>query len=259
MERGLSFLSPITRALVMKDVKTFWRDPAQWSQLVMLFGLIFLYIAHLRGAYFRSNTFDILVPKWQVVMSYFNMGSTCFVLSILTTRFVYPMLSLEGKQYWLLGLAPMRRVRVVWQKFWLCWITSLILTESLMIFSNWILRVPPVMMLVSCVTLLLLSLGLTSLSVGLGAATPNFKEDNPARIANGLGGTLNVLLSLLYIGLVILIQIYPSFLLVTARWPQGSAGWALLGGTALALLVVQSVAIVVPMRVGLKKWNSMEF
>lgn len=259
IEKGLFWMRTPARAMAIKDLKTFWRDPAQWSQLIILFGLLFLYIAHLRSAYYNTESFYIFIPQWQVVLSYFNMGSTCFVLSILTTRFVYPMLSLEGKQFWVVGLAPMHRTRVVWQKFWLCWFACLATTLPLMAFSNWVLRVPPFMMVVSMSTLFLMSFGLTCLSVGLGAATPNFREDNPARIANGLGGTLNVILSLIYIGGMIGIEVYPSFLYFTNQWPAGSAGRRLLVWTFAGLFLLQAATMALPMLFGLRRWRRMEF
>ena len=259
IERLFSFLRPPVRALVMKDIKTFWRDPAQWSQLIILFGLLFIYMANLRSAYFQSFTVRRFIPFWMSVIAFFNMGTTCFILSIITSRFVYPMLSLEGKQYWIVGLAPMKRSRVVWEKYWLCWISSLIITEALMVFSNWILRVTPSMMLLSTITLFFMSFGLTSLSVGLGAATPNFKEDNPARIANGLGGTLNVIISLVYIGSIIAVEVYPAFLTIRGNMPQGHRSTLILGGCILAALLIHAATIIIPMRIGLKRWREMEF
>jgi len=258
IERALSPLSPPIRALFMKDIKTFWRDPAQWSQLIILFGLLFLYIAHLRGAYYQSSAFKLFIPRWQVILSYFNMAATCFVLSILTTRFIYPMLSLEGKQFWTVGLAPIERTHVVWQKYGICWITSVLIAETLMIFSNWILRVPPFMMALSCGTIFFMTFGLTSLSVGLGAATPNFKEDNPARIANGLGGTMNVVLSLIYIGVVITVEAWPTFLYFggTITWQNATRHFTL---PIIALILVQLVATILPMSIGLRRWRQMEF
>ena len=243
----------------MKDIKTFWRDPAQWSQLIILFGLLFIYIANLRSAYFQTVTVRAFLPFWKTIISFFNMAVTCFILSILTTRFVYPMLSLEGKQYWIIGLAPVDRSRVVWEKYGLCWAASLVMTEILMVFSSWILRVSESMVVLSTVTVFFMSFGLTSLSVGLGAATPNFKEDNPARIANGLGGTLNVILSLIYIGAAIAVGIYPSFLTITGRMPEGRGAIYLFAGCVLVAAVLHSVAIYVPMRIGLKRWREMEF
>ncbi len=259
IERRLGFVGPASRSLIMKDLKTFWRDPSQWSQLIILFGILFIYTANLRNAYFRRAPEMFFGDLWNDVLSLFNMGATCFILSILTTRFIYPMLSLEGKQYWIVGLAPQPRSRVVWEKYALCWVSSLLLTETLMFFSNWVLEVDRDMKILSCFTVFLISFGLTSLSVGMGAATPNFKEDNPARIANGLGGTLNVILSLIYIGLVMALIILPIYLKNTGLVASGGLAAHALPACIAGLVVVQTVTVVLPMRIGLKKWREMEF
>ncbi|HNY27510.1 MAG TPA: hypothetical protein PLA90_09955 [Candidatus Sumerlaeota bacterium] len=260
IERWLSPLKPSTRALVLKDMKTFWRDPAQWSQLIILFGILFVYTANLRAVYYQSTPTTFLAHGvWKAVLTQFNLGATCFILSILTTRFVYPMLSLEGKQFWVIGLAPVPRTRIVWQKYWLCWGTCFTLTEALMLFSNWILRVPGPMCLLSSFTVLCISFGLTSLSVGLGATTPNFKEDNPARIANGLGGTLNVILSLSYISLILVLEIIPIYLASIYTFPPTQFYLYIVAPVVAVFLLIQSATIVIPMRIGLRRWNRMEF
>ncbi len=259
IESVLSILKRSTRALVVKDLKTFWRDPAQWSQLIILFGLLFIYMANLRSAYSQGNGLAKLIPAWQTVLSFFNMGATCFVLSILTTRFVYPMLSLEGKQFWVVGLAPIDRNKVVWQKYWLCWTTSLVLTQALMLFSNWILDAPIFMRVLGAITLFFMSFGLTSLAVGLGATTPNFKEDNPARIANGLGGTLNVIISLTYIATIIAIEFFPALLVISGKLNVYVHPVRLLILCGLGLILVHSLAIFAPMIIGLRRWRNIEF
>src|SRR5262249_16441649 len=58
-------------------------------------------------------------------------------------------------------------------------------------------------------TLILAGICLTSLAIGLGAAYPLFEEDNPARIAVGLGGTLNFFASALAVALLIAIEAAP--------------------------------------------------
>lgn len=258
IDKGLRFLPARTRALVSKDIKTFWRDPAQWTQIFMLFGLLFIYIANLRYASKHSGTVEIFLPKWQTLLSFFNLGATCFILSIITTRFIYPLLSLEGKQFWVVGLAPMKRNHIVWEKYWLCAIGALILTESMMLFSNYILKVDYFMRVISAVTIFIMTFGLTSLSVGLGAISPDFREDNPARIANGFGGTLNVVLSLVYTGIVIAFEIYPVYMDSIGRralteWPLKITVPYMLG-----FVLVNAATIVLPMKIGLKKWKEME-
>jgi len=259
LDRALRALPAPVRALLSKDVKTFWRDPAQWTQLIILFGLLIIYIANLRSAAGYSRTFEFLLAKWRALISFFNLGATCFILSILSTRFVYPLLSLEGKQFWIVGLAPIRRSKIVWEKYWLCFFSSLILTEGVMFLSIHVLQVSPFMRILSALTVLLMAFGLTSLSVGLGALTPNFKEDNPARSANGLGGTMNVILSLIYIGVTIALLLFPTYFYaisdqaVLARLRP----WAV--PYVAVMVLVQSSAIVLPMWLGLRRWERMEF
>ena len=254
----LSFLPSQTRALVTKDIKTFWRDPAQWTQIIMLFGLLFIYIGNLRSASRYTGAINIFFPRWQTLLSFFNLGATCFILSIITTRFIYPMLSLEGKQFWVVGLAPMDRSKIVWEKFWLSAISAMIMAEGMMLFSNYILKVNLFMRILSAGTIVLMSFGLTSLSVGLGAITPDFREDNPARIANGFGGTMNVVLSLIYIGSIISFELFPVYFDALGRKPLGS--WPLKYAVPyLGVFVLLNLAtITLPMKIGIKKWREME-
>jgi len=257
-ESFLRFLPARTRALVAKDIKTFWRDPAQWTQIIILFGLLFIYIANLRSASRYTGAINIFIPRWQMLLSFFNLGATCFILSIITTRFIYPMLSLEGKQFWLIGLAPMDRCHIVWEKFWLSAITSLIMAEGMMFFSNYILKVDTLIRIVSASTIFIMSFGLTSLSVGLGAYSPDFKEDNPARIANGLGGTLNVILSLIYTGIVIAFELFPLYLDAIGKRPLKSWHIQYVLPYAAAFILINALILILPMKLGLKRWRKME-
>jgi len=253
--------TPSDRALVVKDMKTFCRDPAQWTQLIILFSLLVIYITSIRNAASSPTAaIDLLLPKWRIILSFLNMGGTCFILSIFTTRFVYPMPSLEGKQYWIIGLAPIARTRLLWEKYILSWIVSFVLSESLMIFSNLLLRVEPFIMWLSTVTILFVSFGLTSLSIGLGALTPNFKEDNPARIANGLGGTVCVFLSLIYLGAIVALEVPLATRVLLRGIPLLEHVFSFTIGLCFAgFVVLNAAAVILPMYFGLRHWQRIEF
>jgi ABC-2 type transport system permease protein len=147
----------------------------------------------------------------------------------------------------------------LWQKFFFCVVSSLIITVPLMLFSNFMLEVPSLLFWRSLIVLFFLSLGLTSLSVGLGAMTPNFREDNPARIANGLGGTMNIVLSLIYIVLILGMVTAPTFIEVSGNqdWIRDLNPWK--PWILLGFISVNAIAIVTPMWLGMKRWNAMEF
>ncbi len=255
LDRLLGWLPRPTRALVVKDVTIFWRDPAQWGQLVILFGLLFIYLANLRSTVGLGGSEAALAPFWQAVISMFNIGATCFVLSILTTRFVYPMLSLEGRQQWAIGLAPMPRTQLVWIKFMLSWVTALGLTLPLALLSAWMLHAERFIYLLSAVTVGAPAGGRRARPVGLGATLPNFGEDNPSRIANGVGGTLNAVLSLIYIGLTLALEAPWVYLHI-----KGDGVPALLVPASVAAWVaLQAAMLAVPMTIGLARWRRIEF
>ena len=68
---------------------------------------------------------------------------------------------------------------------------------------------------------MLLCLGLSSIAVGFGAMMPNFRETSPSKIAAGFGGTLNLVLSALYIMVVVVLTALPCHFYLLA----GKAPW----------------------------------
>jgi ABC-2 type transport system permease protein len=246
-----------TRALVMKDLRMFWRDPSQWAQFVVFFGLLILYVSNLH------NYEKYMGPDWQTRIAFLNLGAASLVLGVLTTRFVFPLFSLEGKRFWIVGLAPVKRSRLLAQKFVLSIGTTLIFTEALMIVSSLALKLGPTVTAVCCATMFLMNFSMAGLAVGLGAMFPNFKDDNPARIVSGLGGTLNFILSMLYVSFVVLLEG-----VVFWRYTEGvQTGRFLFGvGFTHAIILTFSVVVLVslltaiaPMYLGIRNVNRLEF
>src|SRR6185436_2535159 len=140
LERALNLLnvfSQPTAALVLKDIRLFWRDPGQWIQFMIFFGLLCIYVLNLRNVAFNFPN-----PFWEVMISYLNLAASALTLSTLTTRFVFPQFSLEGRRLWILGLAPVGLRRVIHQKFWLSCVTASVITVSLMAASSLTLGLP---------------------------------------------------------------------------------------------------------------------
>src|SRR5205814_9377022 len=140
LERGvnpLSWVRPGVRALLVKDTRMFWRDTTQWAQSLVLFGLLRIYLLNLR--HFSQQLTN---PFWLHLVWYLNLGACSLNLATLTTRFVYPQFSLEGKRLWIIGMAPLGMARVVKTKFWLATWTSLSVTLSLIWLSCYMLEMP---------------------------------------------------------------------------------------------------------------------
>ena len=203
-----------TLALVSKDILTFLREPMQWGQCAIIFSLLFLYTWNLRNLGY--NTAD---PLWSAIVSYLNLTVCCLATSTLTTRFIFPQFSLEGQRLWILGLAPFSLTTVLRQKLLLNLTASAPLTALLVIISSFSLSLPTHRMSYFVAAMMFVSFGLTTLALGLGALLPNFKENNPAKIVSGFGGTLCLVLSFIYIVGSITILVIPAVLERTASPP----------------------------------------
>ncbi|RME92448.1 MAG: hypothetical protein D6766_09990 [Verrucomicrobia bacterium] len=197
LERALEWLTGLpadVRALILKDLRLFWRDTSQWAQTLVLFGLLMVYFMNLRHFSQRLTN-----PFWVVVISYLNLGACSLNLATVTTRFVYPQFSLEGKRLWIVGLAPLGLARVMFTKFLLTTAISLAVTGALILLSCHMLQLGTERTLYHTVAVTVMALTLNGLATGTGVLYPNLKEDNPSRIVSGFGGTFCLVLSFLYI------------------------------------------------------------
>jgi ABC-2 type transport system permease protein len=192
---GLGGILPTdVRALIAKDLRVFWRDTTQWGQTAMLFGLLTIYTVNLRHF---SRQLDS--PYWISMVSYLNLGACALNLATITTRFIFPQFSLEGKRVWVVGLAPLGLVRVVMLKFWLGTATTLALTLTLILLSCSLLHLGLARTLFFAGAITLMSMTLNAVAVGMGSLFPNFRENNPNKIVNGFGGTFCLVVSFVYI------------------------------------------------------------
>ena len=182
------------RALVAKDLRVFWRDTTQWGQTAMLFGLLTVYIINL-----RQFTRQLDSPFWISMVSYLNLGACALNLATITTRLVFPQFSLEGNRVWLVGLAPLGLVRVVWLKFWCASVATLVIMLGLTLLSCTLLNLGMTRTVFFAATVTVMTFVLNALAVGIGALYPNFRETNPSKIVSGFGGTFCLVLSFLYI------------------------------------------------------------
>ncbi|REJ83417.1 MAG: hypothetical protein DWQ36_24200 [Acidobacteria bacterium] len=249
LERLLRPLPEPERSLALKDLRLFWRDPAQWSQFLIFFGLLAVYLANMRSS---------ALPTMRSWVAILNMAATMLILATLTTRFVFPLISLEGRRFWILGLAPVARRRLVMQKFRLSVGATLAITLSLALISARRLQLGPFEAAITVFGVVAATAALSGLAVGLGSLYPSFSEDNPARIISGLGGTLNFILSLAFILVVTAGQAFlVNWRSVADVPPSTRDGWTLAVLAALVLLTVATTLL--PLRLGIQALERTEF
>ena len=254
------FLSRPVRLLILKDLRAFRRDPAQWSQFLIFFGLLGFYFLNIPRLGYAVQS-----PSWRNLVSFLNLSVTALILSTFTSRFIFPLLSLEGRNFWVLGLFPLRREQILWGKFVFSVGIALGPTELLVSLSDLMLGMSPLMIGLHAAMVAVLCMGLSGISVGLGARLPNLRESDPSKIAAGFGGTLNLLVSLVFIFAIVTALALPCHLyFLGVEHPE--AQYALTHGAfrfwlTLAILVslaIGAVGTVLPLRIGIKAFQRME-
>ena len=226
-------------AFLEKDLKTFARDPAEWSQLIIFFGLLLLYFVNL-----RNLEFHVLKSFWKNLVFVLNTVGTYVVLSSFSMRFVFPMLSMEGTKAWIIGIAPVRPSSILLEKFLLGAVISLFLTLPLVFLSGWMLEISIRRIFFTTGLGFFVCVALTGLSVGLGAKFINLKSNNPTEIISGFGGSMLLVTHLLYLGFI-------GIFLLLSREPQ----WLIFWTMAAASLLIGTI----PLKVGVNALKRMEF
>jgi ABC-2 type transport system permease protein len=246
------------RAIMIKDIKTFLRDTTQWSQLFLLLALIVVYLYNFKVLPIERSPIPGSVLR--TAISFTNLALAGFVLSAIAVRFAFPAVSLEGRAFWILQTSPISLRALVWSKFWLNLVPLLFLGELLIFASNLLLRVPTWMMMLSLVTIFLITFGITAIAVGVGALYPKFDYDHAAGISTGFGGVICMIFSVGFIGLTVMIEAWPVYWLTMKRLTSGAAAesfW-LLVPSLFIVLALTTAAVIIPIRLGLKKLEAMK-
>ncbi|HUP46431.1 MAG TPA: hypothetical protein VM779_13080 [Thermoanaerobaculia bacterium] len=198
----LSRASLPTRAMAAKEIRTLTRDVAQWSQVFLMFALMFLYLYNVRmlplGGDGRAS-----------IIAYANLGMAGFVVAAISLRFAYPSISSEGKAFWILQVAPVAyrdllRVKV------LTYGTPLVgLALLLTAFANVLLKANTTVWLFTTFGAVLVATTLVCLAVGMGAFDPDFNAENPLQVGLSLGGFAYMAAALLYVGIMMVLMARP--------------------------------------------------
>lgn len=256
----LSWSDARTRTFVLKDWRMFRRDVSQWAQVVILGGIMLLYCISIpnmpHGQYGERE---------RALIGLLNVAVTGLMMATFTSRFVFPLMSMEGRNFWILSLLPIERDRLLTSKLAYAATFTTIISVTLILLSEVMLRLPWAIVITHVFGMAALSLGLSSLAVGLGAYLVNLKETNPSKIATGFGGTINLLCSLAYAILVVVMTSLAGIIYYSANYFSENklidfskfVPWLLL--TLLGLVILGGLAIAIPMRLGRRAFRTMEF
>ena len=247
------------RALIEKDITLFFRNVGQWSQVLLLFAIIVIYLFSIKALPVEWGTY--LSVQLRYIISFLNIGLVGFIITAVASRLVLPSVESEGRAFWTIRVSPVSMRRFLWSKFLIAFFPLLFLAQTLIIISNIFLGVTPWFMLLGAGTCLALVASITGLAIGTGAYNAGFSTESPDREQTGFQGTAFMLAALAIITMTVMLEIIPvagMFITEVSRASLTNRGQAIIGLLFLAVVSFNALALWMAMRMGEKRLLALE-
>jgi ABC-2 type transport system permease protein len=248
-------LGILKRELVLKEVRLFFRDTTQWSQLILLAVLVVVYVFNIKFLPLRGEGLTFFLLN---AVPFLNLVLAGFVLASIAARFIFPGVSLEGRTMWLLRSSPMSMRDLLWAKFWVGTLPLLILAVGIVGVTNYLLDVSVFMFGVSLLTIVFMTFAVAGLAIGFGTLFPQFETENAAQIPTSFGGLLFMMSAVAVIGGVVILEARPVYSYLSAQTFGGRVNPIEMGvGFGLAALLCGS-ATLIPIRIAQQRMETFE-
>jgi len=254
-QRLLAPLGVLRRELVTKELRVFFRDTTQWSQLILLAVLVVVYVFNIKFLPLRGEGITFFLVN---VIPFLNLVLAGFVLASIAARFIFPGVSLEGRTLWLLRSSPMQVRDLLWAKFWVGTTPLLVLALGIVGVTDYLLQVSAFMFLVSVLSITLLTFAVAGMALGFGTLFPQYETENAAQIPTSFGGLLFMMASITVIGAVVILEAKPvyGYLSAAAFGTHADPTEMILGFTAATMLCI--AATILPIRAALRRLEVVE-
>ena len=255
---GRAIFSPLgilRRELVLKELRLFFRDTTQWSQLILLTVLVIVYVFNIKYLPLKGEGITFFLVN---VIPFLNLVLAGFVLASVAARFVFPSVSLEGRTLWLLKSSPMPVRQLLWAKFWVGTTPLLALALGIVFVTDWLLQVSDFMFAVSVMTMCMMTLALCGMALGFGTLFPQFETENAAQIPTSFGGLMFMISAVGLIAVVVVLEARPVYGYLSAKlYGTPTSMSDMVFGFGLAALVC-IVATIIPIRVANRRLEAVE-
>jgi ABC-2 type transport system permease protein len=202
---GSSILPRPISVLIKRDVLRFFRDTAQWVHMLLFFLVFAVFLFNITKI--EINIHDpFLMTVLYLILFIFN----ALIIAIITLRFVYPAMSMEGEALWIIRSAP---IHIQWIFFLKGTFAGAGLTGVALLFAFLTISAlfsKSSLLWFTFITQFLTVLTIVGINLSLGSCFAQFNEKNSVRVASSQGASLTFLIVLVY--LLMSVSIYIPFL-----------------------------------------------
>jgi ABC-2 type transport system permease protein len=250
----LKYFDNVFRVIATKEITTFLRDPAIFSQIFMMAAIVFVYGYNLTILPLKDIP-SLYSGELNDTLVFLNGPFIGFILASIGMRFVYPSISMEGRAFWAVKSSPIKPRRILFIKFIVYLIPMLLLGIILCAVTNSIFTVTSdVLWWMSFINVGLISIVITALAISVGSIHADFAADSPLKIAASYGGFIYMILSGLYILNLLVLEAYPMYRFFFHRFMsmgRFSGKFAIIV-CAILLLLCTYAWLTIPFKKGLK-------
>ena len=225
------------RGLIAKDWLMLRRDLRSMSQLVtpLILGAVYALMLIRSGGQApagRGEAPPLFMEIMQNLMIYGNVAISLFVSWSLLSRLAALAFSLEGKNYWMIKIAPISTLRLLGAKYLAAFFPTLTLGWVFLVIISLVRHASFGTLIFGMLVVLLTIAAMAGLNLAFGVIGANFKWEDPRRITQGGVGCLGALTSVLFLGASMLLFFGPAVLLKMLNAPPiaGELAGLALGG-----------------------------
>lgn len=182
-----------------KDFLYLVRDTSQWIQVVFLFGLVVIYLFNMYKL--PDELFNL-----RNIIYFLNIGFIGFVMSAIGARLVLPVISNEGKGFWVYRSAPFALRNYVMYKLAAYGLPVIATGMIVAVTSLYLLKADYFVSFLTIFSTLAATFVIAAVGTGFGAYFADFSIKNPEEMITGVAGLSYMFVTFIFVGLMLWIE-----------------------------------------------------
>jgi ABC-2 type transport system permease protein len=241
-------------AFYWKDMKLFFRDTEQWSQLIIIGALLMVYVYNFRTI--PMEAFAWITPFFKEIATMLNVVLAGLVLTAVSARFLYVAVSMEGGAFWLAKSSPVTMGAFLRNKYLYGFLPITFMMLALVLLSNVLIGADMPLTIISMGTTLLLCVSVTGMATGLGAMYPKFDYESVSSVSMGLGSVMFMMIAFALVTATVALEAWSVYVYKKTELfqePLALAGYAQMAAAGLVIAALNIAAFCLPLRAGKRK------
>ncbi len=251
-KKKLGFIKGDYGILLKKEVKTFFRTPEQWSQLLVIGAIMVVFIMNMK---------IIPLPTGQVrnIIAYMNIGMAAFIVTGLNSRFTFTSIPMENPGITHIFASPFNRIKILKFKMVFYLIPMLIIAFALFFTGEISLDLDRATILSGILYLFPVVSVLTLLAFHFSLQLEGSKQLSPQHLITTREGISFMLWSLVYIAMSLIFMIRPLYVYFFAKFTGRAIPIGEISLWIFTFFMTNSLLIYLFYKSMKKKWSGREF